>query len=469
MNSQGKYRKILKIGEGKILFLRKPFGGRSESMALRFQELVHSIKSLEKEVEELHNYKQKINSERAYTQAIQLSLDHEIKNIYNKIDSIMGRSSGYESIPWDNNPNSFSLIDVNPQKNRKGNLGIPNPSDDDVMNFIQDLPKTEIHLHIEACVNKKTLKYLYEKNGNPVSDEHIQEKFSFKDLNGFIQTFFFIQGSVKEAKDLGIMVESLRDYLKKNKIRYSEVFFAPTRFIQNGLKFEDMIDALIKIIQEIEKNDKIIIRILVDVSRSFGPDNAAKNLDFVLSNPRKEIIGIGLGGAELMGPAKDYGIVFQKAKKQGLHVVTHAGEDDGPWSIWDSIDICGAERIGHGISAIQDPKLLKAMKDRQIPIEICITSNIFTGKYVKKEENHPVRTYFDMGIPCVINTDDPEIFDVSLNYEYFKLYKYLNFTPNEIIKLIEQGVKASFYPKKEELWKEMNQEIQTIKKQYNLV
>jgi adenosine deaminase len=438
-------------------------------MALQFQEFVHSIQSLEKEADELHLYKQKIISERTYTQAIQLSLDHEIKNIYKKIETILNQSSGYDAIPWDKNPNSFSLIDVNPHKNRKGNLGIPNPSDDDVLNFIHDLPKTEIHLHIEACVNKKTLKYLYEKNGSPVTEETIHEKFSFKDLNGFIQTFFFIQGSVKESKDLGIMVESLRDYLKKNKIRYAEVFFAPTRFLQNGLEFKDMIDSLISVIRDIEKNDKIIIRLLVDVSRSFGPDNAKKNLDFVLNNRRKEIIGIGLGGAELMGPAKDYGDIFQKAKKEGLHVVTHAGEDDGPWSIWDSIEICGAERIGHGISAIQDPKLLKLMKDRQIPIEICITSNIFTGKYVKKEENHPVRTYFEMGIPCVINTDDPEIFDVSLNYEYFKLYKYLNFSPNDIIRLIEQGVKASFYPKKEDLWKEMNEEIQSIKKQYNLV
>ncbi len=108
------------------------------------------------------------------------------------------------------------------------------------------------------------------------------------------------------------------------------------------------------------------------------------------------------------------------------------------------------------------------LKEKRVPIEICLTSNIFTGKYVRREKDHPVRRYYDDGIVCTVNTDDPEIFNVSLTDEYFKFYKYLDFTVTELIDLIRQGVQASFHPDPAKLWQSFRPEIEALRKQYSL-
>ena len=151
-----------------------------------------------------------------------------------------------------------------------------------------------------------------------------------------------------------------------------------------------MMDILDTGSQIIKKEEGRTVKFLIDVSRTYGIENAMKNLDLLLSNPRESIIGIGLGGAESQGPAKDYETVFAKARENGLHSVAHAGEVEGPFSIWDSLRKLQAERIGHGISAIYDDELVKYLAEKKIPLEICPTSNVLTRHYVKALEEHPI-------------------------------------------------------------------------------
>ncbi|MDH5657144.1 MAG: adenosine deaminase, partial [Spirochaetia bacterium] len=157
-----------------------------------------------------------------------------------------------------------------------------------------------------------------------------------------------------------------------------------------------------------------------------------------------------------------------QALAEGLHAVAHAGEDDGPWSVRDTVELLRAERIGHGTSAIQDPELMDLIRDRGVPIEICLTSNIFTGKYVRQEKDHPVRRYYDQGLICTVNTDDPEIFNVNLSQEYYKFYKHLDFSVSEIIDLVRQGIFASFHSNPAELWREYKSEIASLRKKYSV-
>jgi len=443
-------------------------------MEVQFAEILNRVSVIDRDIAELNRLKGRLPADRPYSPSLQLTFDKQINTLLNERVGLM-------ELPVLNPPTwlfpkesgMVSTEEVTFLKERKallaGDLSLPHPNEQDVINFIRDIPKTEIHLHLEACVNKETLKFLYKKNGIEVTDKEFEDKYNFKDLNGFIQVFFFVQGAVKEASDLGYFIDSLADYLRSNNIVYSEAFFAPSKFIQNGLDFDEMIEVMVTRIRQIEVKDGITIRLLVDVSRSFGPVNAMNNLNRVLGVKHKEVIGIGLGGAELMGPAKDYAEVFKKAREAGLRCVSHSGEDDGPWAIWDAVSLCKAERIGHGTSAIQDPELMKYMKDNRIPIEICVTSNVFTGKYVRKEQNHPVRYYYDQGMMLSINTDDPEIFNVNLTYEYFKLYRFLDFSLDELIDLVRQGVYCTFHPQKESLWLEMEEKINSIKAKYNLL
>ncbi len=437
-------------------------------MATTFEEILERIRIIDRDVSELNRLKSRLPADRPYSPSLQLSFDKQINNLLNERIALM-------ELPILNPPDwlqfpkdTFEILTGVREESRPepASLSGEAPSEQLVLDFLRALPKTEIHLHLEACVSKPTLKFLYEKNGTPITEEEIEEKFNFKDLMGFIQVFFFVQSSVKEPSDLAYFIESLHEYLKANHIIYAEVFFAPSKFIQNGLDFDEMIEVIVSKIREIRSRDGTEIRILVDVSRSFGPENALQNLNRVLGVRYPEVLGIGLGGAELMGPAKDYAEVFKIARESGLHTVAHSGEDDGPWAIWDAVTLCKAERIGHATSAIQDPELVKYLKDNHIPIEICVTSNVFTGKYVRKEQNHPVRYYYDQGLTLSINTDDPVIFNVNLTYEYFKLYRFLDFSLDEIIDLIRQGVYATFHPNKEELWANMETEIFRISESY---
>ena len=161
-------------------------------------------------------------------------------------------------------------------------------------------------------------------------------------------------------------------------------------------------------------------------------------------HPFDGFIGIGLGGAEQKGPCKEFGPVFEKAIKDKYHAVAHAGEDVGPESIWDALRILHAERIGHGISSVQDEELVKYLCDKRVPVEVCPTSNVFTKKYVKKMTEHPVREMFDKGIPVTIATDDPIFFGVELIDEYWNLYSKLKFSKSEIKQLILNSFEDSF-------------------------
>jgi len=435
-------------------------------METTFRQILERVRIIDRDVSELNRLKSRLPADRPYSPSLQLSFDKQINNLLNERISLMELpviDAPEWILPGKTFDSSMKEALKTVEKTEKY------PEEQDVINFLRDLPKTEVHLHLEACVNKETLRFLLDKNGIEVSEEEFEGKFNFTDLNGFIQLFFFIQGAVKEPADFAYLISSLGDYLKANNIIYAEVFFAPSKFIQNGLDFEEMIEAIVSRIREIGKNDGIEIKVLVDVSRSFGPENAMNNLNRVIALKNyPEVIGIGLGGAELMGPAKDYGEVFKAAREAGLRTVAHSGEDDGPWAIWDAVKILQAERIGHGTSAIQDPELVQYLKENRIPVEICVTSNVFTGKYVRKEQNHPVRYYYDQGLALTVNTDDPEIFNVNLTYEYFKLYRFLDFSLDEIIDLIRQGVFASFHPKKESLWNRIESEIEIIKKQYKI-
>ena len=156
-----------------------------------------------------------------------------------------------------------------------------------------------------------------------------------------------------------------------------------TSFLKKGFKYDDMIQIFEKRIEQIKNDHNITIKMIMDVSRTFGLENAMNNYNLLKLYPCKDIIGIGLGGDEAKGPAKDYAPVFERALKEGFHAVAHAGEDVGPESMWDAINYCHAERLGHGITAIQDEKLMQYLSDTKLPIEICITSNTFTKKVVK--------------------------------------------------------------------------------------
>ena len=299
--------------------------------------------------------------------------------------------------------------------------------------FFKSVPKAEIHIHLEAVMSRDTIKALYlKKNGVEFTEEEIEQWFSYDNLNGFIQTFLKVQE----------LFTSVDDFVR-NGVVHCEAFFAPSAFIKKGFDYKLMTENFSRNCAKIKKDTGITVKLLGDVSRTFGLENAENNYKMFRENPFDSFIGIGLGGAEAKGPSREFGPVFKKAAADGYHAVAHAGEDVGPESIWDALKICHAERIGHGITACQDNELMTYLADNKIPLEICPTSNTFTKAVVKKLEEHPLRTFFDKGILVTVNTDDPIFFGVELLDEYYNIHKKLNFTETELKQIILNGFDAS--------------------------
>jgi len=311
--------------------------------------------------------------------------------------------------------------------------------------FLKTVPKAELHIHIEAVISRDSIKKLYlKKNGKKFSEKALKELFNYSDLNGFIAAFIEVQNLFTEVSDFDLVFDDLKNYLVRNGITHCEAFFAPSSFIKKGFSYEEMTKNFEKNLKKIKKETGITVWLLGDVSRTFGLDNASKNLDMFLANKFDGFIGIGLGGAESKGPSKDFAPVFERALKEGFHAVAHAGEDVGPQSIWDAIQLCHSERIGHGISAIQDEKLMDKCVKEQIPFEVAPTSNVFTKKYVKTLSEHPFRPFFDRGMLVTLNTDDPLFFGVELLDEYWNLHKSMKFKMDEIKQVVINSFKASF-------------------------
>jgi len=317
---------------------------------------------------------------------------------------------------------------------------------------LQGIPKTEIHLHIEAVTTAKTVWKLINKHKLDIEGVHniedLENKFKVNSLSDFIDLFInVIQASYRDPEDFKLLMDDLEDYLTSNNIVYAEVFVAPTSFLKNGFIFQDIMNVLVSGADRIFKEKSIDIKFIIDVSRGFGLENAMKNLDLTLEFNHPRIIGIGLGGAEKVGNAEDFVTVFDKAREHGLHLVAHAGEDADYKSINAAVDILKVERIGHGISAMENEECMNHLKELKIPLEVCPTSNLFTKAYVQNIGSHPIKSFFDKGIFVTVNSDDPTIFGSTLLEEYVLLLENEIFNKKEIGQLILNNLFATFMDK----------------------
>jgi adenosine deaminase len=320
--------------------------------------------------------------------------------------------------------------------------------------LIETLPKAEIHIHVESLITPADLLILNEKY-KIYPDCHTQEELKealgikkIANLGEMIQQFLNIQSFVRSEEDFALIGESIRPYMERNNIVYLEGHLAVSSFVKRDFDFNRMMLSLDKSLAKIARETGRESAILIDVSRTFGPENAMRNLDLLLAYlegvKESRIIGIGLGGAEKSGLPELYGEVFAKAHAAGLRCVAHAGEESPPTQITDTLTYLNPERIGHGLSAFQSEELMNELVQSQLALEVCPTSNLFIKAFVDKMEDHPIALMLKKGIFVTLNTDDPLLFEVELNGEYEAVYKGTDLSFSQMLILLTNTVKASF-------------------------
>jgi len=300
--------------------------------------------------------------------------------------------------------------------------------------FLQQLPKAELHLHLEGSAEPDVIQRI-----NPsLSLEEIRSQYRYTDFPAFLQSFKWVARHLSRPEHYAWVAEDLFRRLREQNVRYAEVMLSVGVMFWKG---QDA-TAIFRAVDAAAQDAGFPVRWIFDAIRQFPVDDAELVLDLAMQFQHKGVIGFGIGGNEELGPARDFHNVFQRASQAGLRLTVHGGETTGPTSIWEALE-GGAERIGHGIRAIDDPVLVQHLATHQIPLEISISSNVLTGA-VESPRAHPVRQLYDAGVPIVLNTDDPAMFHTSLVREYQVAQQELGFTDGELHGIAANSFRFAF-------------------------
>ena len=316
--------------------------------------------------------------------------------------------------------------------------------------WLASLPKVELHVHLEGSIPIDALWELVVKYGGDKeipNKEALGSKFQYKDFPHFIQTWVWKNQFINQYEDLEFIAEHVaRDWAAQN-IKYVETFCSPGDFHKKGLETQKILEA---IRTGLDKVRGIKVNIVPDMIRDFGPERAADVLEDVHEARSLGLIGVGIGGSEQAFPPEPFERVYERARELEFKTSAHAGEAAGSESIWGAIKVLEVDRIGHGTRAIEDPALIEYLSTKKIPIELNPISNVKTA-VIPSIESHPVRTYWDAGIPISINTDDPKMFGNSLADEFEALQTHHGFTNDEIKSVILQGIETSWLDEEEKV------------------
>jgi len=272
----------------------------------------------------------------------------------------------------------------------------------------EPLAKAELHVHLEGSLTAETLLAI-----DPSLDrQEIERNSTCRSFEEFLNGYKWISKQLRKPEHYALATRHLLERLAGQNVRYAEITLSAGVVLWK----EQDLAAVYEAVWRESQRSSIRTRWILDAIRHFGTEHGMAVAKFAVTRAGEGTVAFGIGGDEARGPAEWFRDVFAFARDGGLHLVCHAGETCGPESIWGALAI-GAERIGHGIAAVHDPALMTKLRELDVPLEICISSNVCTG-VVSCLEAHPVGKLYEAGVPIVLNTDDPVFFATTLDREY---------------------------------------------------
>ncbi|MGC2211367.1 MAG: adenosine deaminase [Candidatus Korobacteraceae bacterium] len=342
--------------------------------------------------------------------------------------------------------------------------------------FLTRLPKAELHLHLEGSVDPLTLSQLSEKHHTPfpwasnrykplpnshrpLTVDEAAALYEYTDFTGFLMAFKAVTERLRDPEDFELITYRLIEKLAAQGCLHAEVFVSVGVIFWRGQEFDALFEGLERGRVRGEKDFGVSLYWIFDAVRHFGIEEAEKVIATAIRHRERHsksssVIGIGIGGDERLAAPELFAQVYAQAVRAGLRLSVHAGETVGTPSIYGALDALGAERLGHALGAAEDSELLARLVDKQVPLELCLTSNLRT-RCCAELPLHPLRRFFDAGALVTLNTDDPEMFQTTLVREYELARDVFGFTNQELRQLAANSFRASWLPeeRKRELLK----------------
>ena len=326
----------------------------------------------------------------------------------------------------------------------------------ELASFIRHLPKVELHLHLEGSVQPETLHELSRSKGRLEKEtrewisERAGQRYRYRNFQDFLQAFKLVTLLLETPSDYAMAAARLIERLANQNVKYAEIIFAAGVVLWKKQPLEAIFEAAASSARETQRVFGVRVQWIFDAVRHFGVEHAREVLRWAARLRPQGVVALGIGGDETRGPAELFGEIFREAREMGLHVVAHAGEVCGPESVRQAVEGLGAERVGHGLTAARDPAVLALLRDRQIPLEVCLTSNVATG-VLGRIEDHPLPQFLDGGLMVTLNTDDPAMFGTDLVNEYLLAARTFGFTREQILQLGQSAIRAAFLSEEEKL------------------
>jgi aminodeoxyfutalosine deaminase len=318
------------------------------------------------------------------------------------------------------------------------------PSDDELAAMV----KADLHVHLVGSAAPHTVAALAARHpagGVPADVGELRKFFAFRDFAHFLRVYTAVSGLVRTPDDIVTLVRGLAVDMRAQGTAYAEVTVTPVSHLRAGIRAGELAQALDVGAADARAQSGVELAWVYDISGGDGRQGAQLTLHAALHHPPAGLIGFGLGGPEAGVRRADFRDEFAAARAAGLHSLPHAGESVGPEEVWAAVDVLAAERIGHGIAAISDPRLLERLTGERITLEVCPSSNVATG-VVPALAVHPLPRLLAAGVPVVLGSDDPPMFGTTLLAEYRRARDHLGLTAGQIRALARASIDASFAP-----------------------
>ena len=280
-------------------------------------------------------------------------------------------------------------------------------------------PKIELHVHLEGTVRPKRLLELARRNDYPLpagTEEEVEALYDFRDFAHFLDVFMLVTGALRTADDFRQVVVDYAEEAAAHGAVYFEGIFAPGLW-RTELDPDDIFTGYCDGAQEARERHGVEVRLTPDIPRVYEPETAERAAQYAVKYRDRGVVGLGLGGPEEGHPPEPYERAFAIAREGGLASVPHAGEVVGPESVRGALDALKADRIRHGIRAVEDPGLVRELAGRRTVLDVCPISNLRTRAVASLDE-HPLPKLAAAGVRCSISTDDPAMFDTDLSRDY---------------------------------------------------